>query len=137
MARALAHTAEEQLFKGDYWQGTFRVDEIEFADRCLHLHQTSYDLVALWQLLDSAGLCFIRWLEPNDWSLRSIIDDQDLLCQLEMLDEISRYRLIERLTYRPKLTLLAARQGSMPRSSLLANQVASSQFVINSQLQLE
>ncbi|MCU7839385.1 MAG: class I SAM-dependent methyltransferase [Candidatus Thiodiazotropha sp. (ex Troendleina suluensis)] len=136
VARALAHAAEEQLFKGNYWQGTSRVDEIEFADRCLHVHQTSYDLTALWQLLNSAGLCFIRWLEPNDWSLQSIIDDQDLLCQLEMLDEISRYQLIERLTYRPKLTLLAARQGSMPRSPLLVNQVASSQFAINPQLHL-
>ncbi|MCU7932126.1 MAG: class I SAM-dependent methyltransferase [Candidatus Thiodiazotropha sp. (ex Codakia rugifera)] len=136
LARALAHAAEEQLFKGNYWQGTSHVDKIEFADRCLHVHQTSYDLTALWQLLDSAGLRFIRWLEPNDWSLHSIIDDQDLLNRLELLDEFNRYQLIERLTYRPKLTLLAAHQGSIPRSPLLTNQIASSQFALNPQLHL-
>ncbi|MCU7904270.1 MAG: class I SAM-dependent methyltransferase [Candidatus Thiodiazotropha sp. (ex Epidulcina cf. delphinae)] len=136
LARALARVAEKALFKRTCWQGTADVEAVEFADRCLHVHERSYDINGLWQLLESAGLRFIRWLEPADWSLSGLTDDPELLRRLQALDETSRYRLLERLVYRPKLTLVAARQADMPRKPLQRHQMISSRFLLNPQLHM-
>jgi SAM-dependent methyltransferase len=137
IARALAAAAETTLFKGNYWQGTATTDEVEFADRCLHVHQNSYDITGLWQLLDAAGLGFVRWLEPNDWEIGRLIDDPDLARQIDLLDKDDQYRLIERLWFRPKLTLLAARRDDIPRLPLRAEQVATTRLTLSPQLSFD
>lgn len=137
IARALAAAAETTLFKNNYWQGTAATDDIEFADRCLHVHQNSYDISGLWQLLDSAGLRFIRWLEPNDWDIRQLIDDPQLLCHMDSVNEVDQYRLIERLCFRPKLTMVVSRREDKPRMPLQAAQVESTRFTLSPQLTME
>ncbi|MCG7981190.1 MAG: class I SAM-dependent methyltransferase [Candidatus Thiodiazotropha lotti] len=133
-ARALARIAERGVFHGNCWQGTSSVDEVEFADRCLHVHEQSYDIEGLWQLLDKAGLKFIRWHAPDDWSLKAICDDEALIEQLQAVDPSVAYQLIERLTYRPKLTLVAARKGDQPRLPLSREAFLSKRFYLSPQL---
>ncbi|MEW7996384.1 MAG: class I SAM-dependent methyltransferase [gamma proteobacterium symbiont of Clathrolucina costata] len=137
MARALADAAETTLFNGNCWQGTASVDDIEFADRCLHVHQKSYDIAGLWRLLDSAGLRFIRWLEPNDWEIRQVIDNPELLRLIDSIDDMKRFQLTERLKFLPKFTLLVSRREDKPRPQLLATEVAATQYAFNPQLMLE
>ncbi|MES9969758.1 MAG: class I SAM-dependent methyltransferase [Candidatus Thiodiazotropha sp.] len=137
IARALATAAETSLFKGNHWQGTAVTDDIEFADRCLHVHQHSYDIAGLWRLLESAGLRFIRWLEPNDWTIRRLIDDAQLLGHMEALNEVDQYRLIERLFFRPKLTMVVSKRDENVRKPLQAAEVASAWFARSPQLTLE
>ncbi|MBW9256077.1 MAG: class I SAM-dependent methyltransferase [Candidatus Thiodiazotropha sp. (ex. Lucinisca nassula)] len=133
-ARALARIADRGVFHGNCWQGTSSVDEVEFADRCLHVHEQSYDIEALLQLLDKAGLKFIRWHEPDDWSLKTICDDEELIEQLQSVDPSITYQLIERLTYRPKLTLVAARKEDQPRHRPTRQEFLSKRFYLSPQL---
>jgi 2-polyprenyl-3-methyl-5-hydroxy-6-metoxy-1,4-benzoquinol methylase len=135
-AQALARVAEQSIFKGNYWQGTAQVDEVEFADRCLHVHAQSYDIKGLWNLLESAGLSFVRWQEHADWSLEGMTNDPQLVEQLQKLDKMSRYQVIERLAYRPKLTLIAAKQGDSPRKRLLIDEILRCRLAINPQLKM-
>jgi SAM-dependent methyltransferase len=133
-ARAVARIAEQGVFQGNCWQGTASVDQVEFADRCLHVHEQSYDIEGLWQLLDQAGLKFIRWHETDDWSVERLSDDAELIQQLQLLPPSVAYQVVERLTYRPKLSLVAARKEDQPRAPLSEQQLRSKQFRINPQL---
>lgn len=133
-ARALARIAERGVFHGNCWQGTSSVDEVEFADRCLHVHEQSYDIEALLQLLDKAGLQFIRWHQPDDWSLKTICDDEALIERLQSVEPSMTYQLIERLTYRPKLTLVAARKEDQPRHPPSREEFLSKRFCLSPQL---
>ncbi|MES9940449.1 MAG: class I SAM-dependent methyltransferase [Candidatus Thiodiazotropha sp. 6PLUC2] len=134
-AKALAQVAEEGVFKGNCWQGTAFVDEVEFADRCLHVHEQSYDINGLWDLLEAAGLRFIRWHETLDWSVAAMTDDADLSTQLRALGPRERYQVVERLAYRPKLTLVASRIGDEPRKPLKRAELMATKFALNPQLQ--
>ena len=136
-ARALARVAEQEIFQGNYWQGTAVTDEVEFADRCLHVHERSYDITGLWGLLEAAGLKFIRWQDTSDWSLEEITAEPQLRACLQALDPVDRYRVIERLAHRPKLILAAARQGDAPREGLTRDGVSSQRFAVNPQLSVQ
>ncbi len=133
-ARALARAAEPGLFRHTHWQGTAEVDEVEFADRCLHVHERSYTIDELWALLDAAGLRFLRWLEPADWQPEALSCDSRLAALVQALDPRQRYRLIERLCERPKLTLLVIPKGGAPRQPLQRERVGVSLFRLNPQL---
>jgi SAM-dependent methyltransferase len=133
-ARALARVAEHSLFNGNCWRGTAEVDDVEFADRCLHVHERSYDLDGLQRLIASAGLRFLRWMEPGDWSAAALSDDPDLRQRLSQLDVERQYRLIERLCYRPKLTLILTQQHARPRARLASAAIGEAVFRRNPQL---
>lgn len=134
-AKALAHVAEEGVFRGSFWQGTASVDEVEFADRCLHVHEQSYDIDGLWALLDAAGLRFIRWHETSDWSIAGITDDPELATRLCELDPRERYQVVERLVNRPKLTLVVARKWDQPRKPPKREELTTTKYALNPQLQ--
>ncbi len=133
-ARSLARVAEETLFKGNCWQGTAETDEVEFADRCLHVHEHCYDVESLWQLLADAGMVFLRWREPLEWSLDLLSEEARLQAKFKRLETLQQYRVIERLCYRPKFNLVIARQGDRARRLLDRLSVAQTCFQINPQL---
>jgi SAM-dependent methyltransferase len=136
MARALAEVAEQDLFKGTYWQGTVETDEVEFADRCQHVHENSYDIDSLNQLLEDAGLGFVRWLESADWCLDEWTQDVELQNVLAACDEHQRYALVERLFDRPKLSFIAADIKNPRRAALKQIDIAETRFRINPQMKL-
>jgi SAM-dependent methyltransferase len=133
-ARALARVAEEGLFRATHWQGTAGADAVEFADRCLHVHEQSYTIDQLWALLSSAGLVFLRWLEPADWQTSALPAGTALGEEITRLAPLDRYRLIERLCERPKLTLIALPEGGRPRRLLTSDAVDKGLFRLNPQL---
>ena len=133
-ARSLASVAEETLFKGNCWQGTAEVEEVEFADRCLHVHEHQYEIDSLWQLLADAGMAFLRWREPLEWSLGLLSEDARLQAKFSRLEALQQYRLIERLCYRPKFSLVIARREDQARTPLDRLSVAQTCFQINPQL---
>jgi SAM-dependent methyltransferase len=132
--RALARLAEEGLFRSTHWQGTAEVDAVEFADRCLHVHEQSYTIDTLWELLSAARLSFLRWLEPADWQLSTLQTEQPLAAEMASLEARDRFRLIERLCERPKLTLISVPQGTRLRSPLSTTAVDEAVFRLNPQL---
>lgn len=133
-ARALARAADRSLFRASHWQGTAEADPVEFADRCLHVHEQSYTVDDLWALLSSVGLAFLRWLEPADWQA-SVVQSEPVLAEaIARLTPLNRYRLVERLCERPKLTLMAVPGGLGPRDELTLDSVDETVFRINPQL---
>ncbi|MCU7844393.1 MAG: class I SAM-dependent methyltransferase [Candidatus Thiodiazotropha sp. (ex Monitilora ramsayi)] len=133
-ARALSKIAEQTLFKGNYWQGTSSSDDVEFADRCLHVHENSYDIESINRLLADSGLRFIRWLEPADWSVTQFGEESLLQSLLSKLDAHQRYRLVERLFYRPKLIFMAAAMENSIRCPLRPESWEQVRFRINPQV---
>jgi SAM-dependent methyltransferase len=107
-ARLLAEVADTILFKGTAWEGTAQVDEVEFADRCLHVHERSYDIDRLWDLLEQSELRFAAWLEPDDWSL-GLFKEEPVRSLVKTLSAKDQYKLVERLFPRPRLELLITR----------------------------
>lgn len=107
-ARLLAEVADKTLFKNTPWRGTAQVNEVEFADRCLHVHVQSFDIDNLWELLEEGGLRFVRWLEPEAWSADGLFTNYEIKSLVERLSRKDQYKLIERLFYRPRLELILA-----------------------------
>ena len=133
-ARALARVAEQGLFAATHWQGTSEADPVEFADRCLHVHEQSFTIDTLWGLLSSSGLSFLRWLEPADWDSALLAAEPALAEVMDGLDAVDRYRLVERLCERPKLTLVAVPNGVRPRAELTIGSLNETVFRMNPQL---
>ena len=133
-ARALARVADRSLFRATHWQGTAETDPVEFADRCLHVHEQSFTVDELWALLSSAGLAFLRWLEPADWQASAVLSEPVLSEAITKLTQVDRYRLVERLCERPKLTLIAVPDGVRSRAELTLDSVDQAVFRLNPQL---
>ncbi|MBS2011979.1 MAG: class I SAM-dependent methyltransferase [Deltaproteobacteria bacterium] len=93
------------------------IDDVELVDRYLNVHEETYDVARLFRALERAGLAFLRWLEPAEWSLGSVLSDPGLVRELEArLDEEGRAKLVERLGDRPALVLHAVRRGARARA---------------------
>jgi SAM-dependent methyltransferase len=83
------------------------ISEGEFVDRYLNPQERYYEVRELFALLSRAGLRFLRWLEPQEWSMPALFRDPAVVNELESLEPIVRYEVVERLFDRPALTLVA------------------------------
>lgn len=121
-ARLLAKIADSTIFKGNPWELTAEVEDIEFVDRCLHINEQSYDVDTLWRLLEQTGMQFVRWLKPNEWSVDGLIQDVTSRKLLQALSEKNQYKIIERLFYRPRLELLITHADDPTEDSRMIQQ---------------
>lgn len=129
--RMLAQVAEAALFKDTDWQGTAGVDDVEFVDRCLHVNEASYDISSLWKLLDDVGMRFVRWIEPEQWSVEKLINNDEALRAIKNLAEVDQFKLIERLFSRPKLELILCKDSNRSRLPLTPESIAGVFFSLN------
>ena len=123
VARLLAAQADKTIFKHTYWQDTASVNEVEFVDRCLNVNETSYDIATLWELLAQADLKFVRWHEPADWSLATLVDNEQLRDELLTLSEFEQYQIVERLFSRPSLEFSLCKNMNVPRAEIDINNI--------------
>ncbi len=98
--RVLARAEEQRLPRGSHRQGTAAVDDVAFADRCLHVHEQSCTIDGLWELPTLAGLRFPRWHEPADWLPTELFEGPALSPLVSALEPVQQCQLVERL-YRP------------------------------------
>ena len=133
-ARTVAALASHHVLQGTSFAGTYEVDDVELVDRLLNVNETSYDVPALWRLLDAAGLRFLRWTEPADWTPSNLMPTGHLQAWLDELPEVDRYRFIELVFRRPKLELLACRADNGPRAPLAADGIEAARFAVNPEL---
>lgn len=88
------------------------VDDVEFVDRYLNVHDTSYSVTEFFELIENAGLTFLRWYEPRDWELGKCLEDPSLASELPLRDQ---YRMVEQLCNNTKLEAYVAHTGSTLR----------------------
>lgn len=89
------------------------IHENEFVDRYLNVNETSYTVAELFDLLARHDFSFLRWVEPGDWELPTRGHAAtDLASHLAPID---RYRLVEQVTWRHKLDLVAGAGGNTLR----------------------
>lgn len=130
-ARALAQAMNEQVLAGSPWADTWEEGEVEFVDRCLNVNETSYDIASLWELLAGAGMRFLRWCEPGDWSAEEQFPEGELLEGARALTELDRFKLIEQAFWRPSFELVAARDDSAPRRPLAPREIDGAILAVN------
>lgn len=92
------------------WEGSASVDDSEFVDRYLHLQDESFEVAELMELIDGAGLRFLRWHEPREWRLESVCPGLEL--DLEPMVEA---RVVELLANRPRLDAILVRPEARAR----------------------
>lgn len=133
-ARTVAALAAKNVLAGTRFQDTYQVDDVEFVDRCLNVNETSYDVPSLWGLMHEAGLRFIRWVEPSDWTAEHVLPDGWLRQRLAELPEEIRYQFLELILQPAGLELIAAHTANQPRAPLAPEQIAPSAFRLNPEL---
>ncbi len=106
--RVLAAFAEHGIFANSFWESTSKVTDVEFIDRCLNVNEAAYNIDSLWELITGAGLRFTRWYEPAQWSIASILPAGELYDRVMQLDEVSRYKLVDQLTWPASYELVLA-----------------------------
>jgi SAM-dependent methyltransferase len=130
-ARLLTQVANQTVFKGNYWQNTSTTDDIEFVDRCLNVNEVSYDINSLWQLIEEAQMKFIRWDDPEEWSINKLFDNKQLNDKLSLLSNKEQYRIIERIFERPKLELVISKGTNYPRSPVPVEVIEGLNFCVS------
>ncbi|MFT7005695.1 MAG: SAM-dependent methyltransferase [Colwellia sp.] len=130
-ARLLTQVANQTVFKGNYWQNTSTTDDIEFVDRCLNVNEISYDINSLWQLIEEAQMKFIRWDDPEEWSINKLFDNKQLNDKLSLLSNKEQYRIIERIFERPKLELVISKGTNYPRSPVPVEVIEGLNFCVS------
>lgn len=114
--RELVRAVEGGPIASGPWSDLTGIDDVEFVDRYLNVNETSYDVPALFELLERAGLWFLRWAEPNDWRLETILPPGPLLDRARTLAPQQQFELVDALAWRPAFELVVAKRGAEPRS---------------------
>ncbi|MBI3929448.1 MAG: class I SAM-dependent methyltransferase [Armatimonadetes bacterium] len=111
------------------WEDALTVDDVEFVDRYLHPHDIGFTVASFFELVERAGLSFLRWYEPREWSLESVCADHALCRDLGHLSPVAAYEVVERLGHRIRLDALLCHPGvslrpAVTREELLTRCVA-------------
>lgn len=113
------------------WRRARDVDDVEFVDRYLHPQETSYDVKSLWDLLDGAGLRFLRWVHQEEWESTAKLCRGPVRERFEALAPRERYRFAQELLRGGKLQLYACLPGNGPRPELDPTDVERAGFAVH------
>lgn len=97
------------------WRAAASCPDAEFVDRYLHPQETDYDVPGLFDLVEGAGLRFLRWCEPAQWTLDGHLDPGPLRDSIEALPERERYAAIEQIVRPGNLQAYLCRPENGPR----------------------
>jgi SAM-dependent methyltransferase len=115
LARTLFSSVPAGPLRQAPWGDGGDVDDVEFVDRYLHPLETSYSVAEYLDLLEAAGLVFLRWHEPLDWNLERYIDDPVVLTELQKQPETIQHQLVEHLSNQVFARRLRRAQGLLGR----------------------
>lgn len=131
LARQVAIFGAEHLLRGTRLADTGEVDDVELVDRVLNVNETSYDIPDMWELIEAAGLRFIRWAEPLDWEVDLQVPASALRDRLHTLSPAEQYTFLERVLCPPGLELILAHRDNEPRAKLDPSRIADTVFRVS------
>jgi len=131
LGRALAELAKDGILSNTFWENTSRVNDVEFVDRCLNVNEACYDVASLWELISGAGMRFIRWIEPEMWSVDKLFPEGEARARAARLGPLEQYKLIEQLFGRNAFEMILSRGDNTPRRPLDAAEMDTSFFAVN------
>lgn len=132
--RELAKFCSETVLESTPWDHVPDTNDVEFVDLCLNANETSYSIESMWQLLASAGMRFLRWSIPDQWST-DVLPEGTLRDLANNLSEYDQYRLIEQVTWQPSLQLLIGHEDNSPRRAFDVNAIDLDAYAVNPQIQ--
>jgi len=118
LGRALVEGVDSGPIVAGPWNDQRTIGDAEFVDRYLNVQETSYDVPSLFRLVESAGLTFLRWAEPAEWDIDSLLPPGPLREHVARLSDVQRYALVDELTWRPALECVLAAPGNTPRAPI-------------------
>ena len=101
----------------------------EFVDRYLNVNETSYDVASLWRLLERCGMKFLRWVEPAEWDVPARAPGGTGVAA--HLTELQRYQLVEQVSWRHRLELVACTDANGPRERPSRAELPTAWFAMN------
>ncbi len=113
--RLMSALGDEAAVKLYPWRDAADIPDEEFVDRYLHPREASYTVSSFFELIERAGLRFVRWYEPREWSWEWVLNDTELCEDLRATPELERYKAIELLVHRPRLDAILSLPGAKPR----------------------
>lgn len=118
LGRELAKIAQAPALAVGPWSDQASIHDVEFVDRYLNVHETSYDVPGLFALAERAGLSFLRWTEPAEWDPASVLPPGPLLERARALAPRERAALVDQLTWRPALEAVFVHPTNSARAPL-------------------
>ena len=74
---------------------------------------------------------FIRWDDPEEWSIFHLFDNDVLIKQLKNLKPKEQFKLIERMFERPMLSLVISKTNNFPRLPVSIEMVSTFNYCVN------
>jgi len=134
VAKRLAQEAAAEALRVGPIVLSERTNPNEFVDRYLNVNETSYDVATLWALLERNHFRFLRWKDPAEWALPARADGEPELTA--HLTELQRYQLIEQISWRHQLSLIATSDENGPRELPPIEQWPTLMFALNPEVTL-
>ncbi len=106
------------------WADLDSLRDAEFVDRYLNVNEVAWSVEELFELLDKAGMRFLRWCEPADWALPPN-------SAFSTLPPLLQYQLVERLQWRHRLEFYATHVENAPRAALARDQLEDAVVAVN------
>jgi SAM-dependent methyltransferase len=135
VARHLAAEARGEALRVGPIGLSERLHPNEFVDRYLNVNETSYDVATLFALLERNGFHFLRWTEPGDWILGD--GPAGVPGWAEHLSDLQRYQLVEQISWRHQLSLIACAGENAARELPPAGEWDGMMFALNPEVTLQ
>ncbi len=115
VGRELVGSIDSPAFMAGPWNDQRAIGDAEFVDRYLNVHETSYDVSGLLALIEGAGLEFLRWSEPADWDVGTLLPIGPLRERALALAPREQWQLVDSMFWRPGLELFVCHAGNGSR----------------------
>jgi len=110
------------------WRTAAEAPDVEFADRYLNPNETSYDVRALLELVTSAGLVPLDFLDPQELDPLACIADPRVAASVAALPPLERLALVEEIVQPSRHEVLLVRPGNGARGRASDTELLASTF---------
>ncbi|HVH45489.1 MAG TPA: class I SAM-dependent methyltransferase [Labilithrix sp.] len=131
VARELTKSLTSDAVSCGPWADIKSIGDVELVDRYLNVNERSYDIPDLFELLDRSHLRFVRWTEPAEWDLASIVKSGPVMELAARLSDRERFMLVDELAWRPRFELVVCGEANERRPSMSATELMQATLAVS------